>query len=135
LYGSDEAIPMLGDRLDVARPGGAVAEATPQDAHRLGDGFIGDRDAVPDAIHQLLLGDQVSCLRDEHRECIQIARPDLDRYIAVEEAPIGDIQGEGSETIDVSVHSSAKPHVLLTSGSCSRCCLWARFRNQPRSEE
>ena len=58
--GRDEAVAAAGDRLDVLRVGGIVAERLTQLGHGLRQGVVGDRDVGPQGPEQIVL-------RDEHR--------------------------------------------------------------------
>jgi hypothetical protein len=68
----DEAVAMLGNRLDEARAGGVVAELPAERPDALGERLVGDGHAAPDLVVKARLGNQLALL--PHQQCQRRSR-------------------------------------------------------------
>jgi DHA2 family multidrug resistance protein len=100
----DEAVAVLGHRLDEARPPRVVAELPAQRPDALGQCLVGDRHAAPHLVHEALLRDQPALLADQQGERVEIARVELDRRAVAAELAVARIEDEAVETIGAGRH-------------------------------
>ena len=96
---SDEAIAVLGHRLDEARIARLVAQRGPERADALGQRLVGDRHRAPDLFVEPVLGNQAACIPDQQRQRIEIARIERHRASGTQQDALIAIDREFAEEI------------------------------------
>ena len=112
IHRRDEAVTVLGHRLDEARAGGIVPELASQRPNALGERFVGDRDSTPHLVEEAILGDELALFADQQRQGVEIAAVEFDRFASAPQLAIVGIEHELLKD-EASGHFSAKPHPLL----------------------
>ena len=106
---SDEAITVLGHRLDKARAACTVAELPPQRTDTLGERLVGHWHAAPDLLEESILRDELALLAHQQHECVEIAAVKLDGRATAAELTVGGVEQEAIEA------KAAGGHVLVGS--------------------
>ena len=84
----DEAVAVLGHRLDEARARGVVAELPSQRLDALGQRLVGDRHAAPHLVEEAVLRDEPARLAHQQRQRVEIAGVELHRRIVARQLAV-----------------------------------------------
>jgi len=112
IHRGDEAVAVLGHRLDEAWAGGVVAELAAEGAHALGQRLVGYRHAAPHFVEEAVLGDELPLLANQQGESVEVAAVELDRVAVALQLAVVRVERESLKD-EASGHFSAKPHALL----------------------
>ena len=128
----NEAIAVLGHRLDKPRLGRVVAQLPPDRPDALRQRFIGDRNAAPHLLQEAVLRDELAVLADQQRERIEITAVELDVVRPAPQMTVVRVEHEFLES-EALGHRSAKPPCLSQAKRpCSRA--WPRQKKRRSAE-
>jgi hypothetical protein len=88
---------MLWNGLDKHRPRGVILKHTSQAADTLCERFVGNRNAAPDVVHELVFRHKRAGIGGEQDKRIKIAAGDIDNDAIAMQASAADLKREAAE--------------------------------------
>ena len=95
----NEAVAVLGHRLDEPRARHFVAERPAQRLDALRQCFVGHRHAAPDFIEEAVLGDEHAGVAHHQRQRVEIAGAEFDRLAIAAQAAVAGVERETVELV------------------------------------